>query len=55
MEARPILLIRLRRHENRFVDIRIELLRALTWVEPLQTVLLECVDKDGVGHLDAVM
>jgi hypothetical protein len=55
MEASPILLIRLWRLEHGLMHIGVKLFRRLTWVESLQTMLLECVNENAVGHLDTVM
>jgi len=55
VEASSVLLIRLRRLEDSLVDVGVELLGRLAGVESLQTVLLQRVDEDGVGHLDAVV
>lgn len=55
VEASSVLLVRLRRLEDRLVDVGVELLGRLAGVESLQTVLLQRVDEDGVGHLDAVV
>jgi hypothetical protein len=55
MKASPIHLIRLRRLEYRLMDIRIKLLALNTRVEAFKSVLLQSVDQDGVGHLDAVV
>lgn len=55
VEDSVVLLIRLRNHKSSLVFVWVELVAVLTWVEPLQTVLLQCVDKDGLGHLKTIM
>jgi len=55
VEASSVLLVRLRRLEDSLVDVGVELLGRLAGVESLQAVLLQRVDEDGVGHLDAVV
>jgi hypothetical protein len=55
VEADSILLLWLRCHENRLVNVGVELLASLAGVESLQTVLLQCVDQDAISHLDAVV
>lgn len=37
------------------MDVGVELLAGLRGVEALETVLLQCVDQDAVGHLDALV
>lgn len=55
MEADPILLVRLGRHKDGLVDIRIELFALGRGVEALEAVFLQRGDEDAVGHLDAVV
>jgi hypothetical protein len=55
VETAPILLIGLRRLENRLMHIWIKLLSRLTRIKSLQTMLLQCADQNAVSHLDAVV
>lgn len=54
-EDGAVLLSWLRCHEHSLVDVGVELLAGLGGVEALKTVLLESVDQDTVGHLDALV
>lgn len=55
VEASSVLLVRLRRLEDSLVNVGVELLGRLAGVESLQAVLLQRINEDGVGHLDAVV
>lgn len=46
VEARAILLVRLRRLEDRLMHIGVEFLGFVTWVEALEAVLLQRADED---------
>ena len=54
-EDGAVLLAWLRRHEDSLVNVGVELFAGLGGVEALEAVLLECVDQDAVGHLDALV
>lgn len=53
VEDGVVLLVRLRRHESGLVLVGVELLAG--GVEPLEAVLLEGVEEDGLGHLEALV
>ena len=50
-----VLLIWLRCLEDSLVEIRVEFLAGLGGVEALKAVLLQCVDKNAVCHLDTLV
>jgi hypothetical protein len=54
-EDDTVLLVGLGRLEDGLVDVGVELLGRLGGVEALEAVLLERVDEDRVGHLDALV
>lgn len=55
MEAGVVLLLRLWHHKGSLMLVWVELVAVLTWVESLQAVLLQCVDEDGLSHLETVV
>lgn len=55
MEAGSVFLVWLGCLEDGLVDVGVKLLHLLAWVEALEAVLLQCVEEDGVGHLNAVV
>lgn len=55
MEAASILLIWLRCHENRLMNIRVELFSLLTWIKSLQTMFLQCIDQNAVRHFNSIV
>lgn len=55
MKADTILLVWLGCLEDGLVNVGVKLLRGFRGVETLQSMLLERVDENGVGHPDAVV
>ena len=55
VKAGVVLLLRLWNHEGSLVLVWVELVAVLARVESLQTVLLQCVDENSLGHLETVV